>query len=117
NNYFKAFKTLGKCHSDAMISLVYLPEKKQIWMGASPEVLVSQNRECLFTTMSLAGTQSALDRDGNEIRPLDALWTHKEIEEQAIVGRYIINCLKKIRVREFEEEGPKTVRAGNLLHL
>jgi isochorismate synthase len=27
------------------------------------------------------------------------------------------NCLKKIRVREFEEEGPKTVIAGNLMHL
>ena len=117
SNYFAAFKTLSSSHSDAMISLVYLPHNKQVWLGASPEVLVSQNSEGVFTTMSLAGTQSAFDREGNEIRPVDALWTHKEIEEQAIVGRYIINCLKKIRVREFEEEGPKTVKAGNLLHL
>lgn len=117
SNYFAAFKTLSSSHSDAMISLVYLPHNKQVWMGASPETLVAQNRDGLFTTMSLAGTQSAFDREGNEIRPIDALWTHKEIEEQAMVGRYIINCLKKIRVREFEEEGPKTVRAGNLLHL
>ena len=117
SNYFGAFKTLNTSHSDAMVSMVYLPHCKQIWLGASPEVLVSQDSRGVFTTMSLAGTQSAFDREGKEIRPVDALWTHKEIEEQAIVGRYIINCLKKIRVREFEEEGPKTVKAGNLLHL
>ena len=34
-----------------------------------------------------------------------------------MVSRYIINCFKKIRLREFEEIGPKTVAAGNLLHL
>jgi len=117
SNYFSAFKKLSISHSDAMINMVYIPENKQVWIGASPEVLVSQNSSGLFTTMSLAGTQSAFDLAGKEIKPVDALWTHKEIEEQAIVGRYIINCLKKIRVREFEEEGPKTVKAGNLLHL
>ncbi|MBK8292346.1 MAG: chorismate-binding protein [Flammeovirgaceae bacterium] len=44
-------------------------------------------------------------------------WTQKEIEEQALVCRYIINCFKKIRLREYEEHGPKTIVAGNLLHL
>ena len=34
-----------------------------------------------------------------------------------MVSRYIINCFKKIRLREFEEHGPKTVVAGNLMHL
>ncbi len=34
-----------------------------------------------------------------------------------MVGRYIISCFKKIRVREYLEEGPKTVVAGNLMHL
>ena len=34
-----------------------------------------------------------------------------------MVSRYIINCFKKIRLREYEEVGPKTVQAGNLLHL
>jgi isochorismate synthase len=117
NNYFSGFSKLSKLYPDAMVSLVYLPHLRQIWLGATPEVLVSENKESIFTTMSLAGTQSAFDKEGNEIMPIDALWTHKEIEEQAIVGRYIINCLKKIRVREFEEEGPRTVKAGNLLHL
>ena len=47
----------------------------------------------------------------------DVAWTQKEIEEQALVERYIIGCFKKIRVREYDEFGPKTIRAGNLLHL
>lgn len=116
-DYFSAFQKLHRKHPDAMVNLVYFPDKEQVWLGASPETLVKQDKSGVFTTMSLAGTQSAIAADGSEIKPIDALWTHKEIEEQAIVGRYIINCLKKIRVREFEEEGPKTVRAGKLLHL
>ncbi len=44
-------------------------------------------------------------------------WTQKDIEEQALVCRYIISCFKKIRLREYVETGPKTVVAGNLLHL
>jgi isochorismate synthase len=116
-DYLQAFQKLSRKHPDALVNLVYFPDKEQIWLGATPETLVKQDSEGVFTTMSLAGTQSAIRPDGSEIKPIDALWTHKEIEEQAIVGRYIINCLKKIRVREFEEEGPKTVRAGKLLHL
>lgn len=117
SNYWVAFKRLCKNYPDAMISLVSIPKINQIWMCASPEILVSQDKNGIFKTMSLAGTQSAKDSNGKDIEPIDALWSHKEIEEQALVGRYIINCLKKIRVREFEEEGPKTVKAGNLLHL
>jgi isochorismate synthase len=44
-------------------------------------------------------------------------WSQKEIEEQAYVSRYIIDCFKKIRLREYIENGPKTVLAGNLMHL
>lgn len=117
DNFFLAFKRLCKSYDNAMVSLVNLPSLNQIWMGASPEVLVSQDKEKLFKTMSLAGTQAAFDKDGNEIAAEEALWSQKEIEEQAIVSRYIINCLKTIRVRDFEEDGPRTVKAGKLLHL
>ena len=34
-----------------------------------------------------------------------------------MVSRYIIDCFKKIRLREFDEIGPRTVKAGNLTHL
>jgi isochorismate synthase len=63
--------------------------------------------------MSLAGTQPA--QGDNPLK--SAAWTQKEIEEQALVSRYIVDCFKTIRLREYEEHGPKTVLAGNLLHL
>ena len=84
-----------------------------IWMGATPELLLSVEDKKKFTTVSLAGTQVIAD----DFPLAKAAWTQKEIEEQAMVSRYIINCFKKIRLREFEEYGPKTVRAGNLAHL
>jgi isochorismate synthase len=117
DNYFLIFQKLCEIYPTAFISLVYLPWKNQIWMGASPETLVHQNSEGYFETVALAGTQNVYDKNGVEITPKEALWSQKEIEEQALVGRYIINCLKKIRVREYLEEGPKTIKAGNLLHL
>ena len=111
------FDKLCETYNSAFISAVSIPHLGVVWMGASPETLVSQDSAGIFRTMALAGTQSAYDSDGNLIKPSDALWRQKEIEEQSFVTRYIINCLKKIRVREFEEEGPKTVIAGNLMHL
>ncbi len=111
------FDKLCDAYPAAFVSVVSLPHLGVVWVGASPETLVSQNSKGIFRTMALAGTQSAYDIDGNLIRPSEALWRQKEIEEQSFVTRYIINCLKKIRVREFEEEGPKTVIAGNLMHL
>ena len=114
---FTIFDKLCKAYPTAFVSVVSLPHLGVVWMGASPETLVSQNAKGIFRTMALAGTQSAFDTDGNLIKPSEAMWRQKEIEEQSFVTRYIINCLKKIRVREFEEEGPKTVIAGNLMHL
>jgi isochorismate synthase len=82
------------------------------WIGASPETLI-KTKEDHFFTMALAGTQPAIGEN-----PLkSAAWTQKEIEEQALVCRYIVDCFKKIRLREYEEHGPKTIMAGNLLHL
>jgi len=85
-------------------------------MCATPEILVEQ-KGGIFRTISLAGTQSGVDADGFAIAPSQARWSQKEIEEQAFVSRYIIDCFKKIRLREYAEIGPKTISTGNLLHL
>lgn len=111
------FNRLCKAYPNAFVSAVYLPERNQIWVGATPERLVSVDAAGTFRTVALAGTQSAFDSEGRPKRPADAPWTQKEIEEQALVGRYIIGCFKKIRIREYIEEGPRTVVAGNLMHL
>jgi isochorismate synthase len=83
------------------------------WMGATPERLITIENQQTFTTDALAGTQPLAE--GHSLA--DIAWTQKEIEEQAMVCRYIIECFKKIRLREYEEIGPKTVQAGNLAHL
>lgn len=102
---------LCKSYPNAFISFVSIP-KVGTWIGATPEVLIEKTAHS-FKTIALAGTQKA-DPDKSIS---DTSWTQKEIEEQAMVSRYIINCFKKIRLREYDEVGPKTVQAGNLLHL
>jgi isochorismate synthase len=107
-----AFQRLKDSFPNAMVSLVYLPSVG-CWIGASPELLVSVDAENVFHTVALAGTQPY--REGMNLKTV--AWTQKEIEEQALVERYIISCFKKIRLREYDEHGPKTVVAGSLLHL
>ena len=113
----RLFDRLCQAYPTAFISAVWLPEHQQIWISATPERLVSVDRDGFFRTVSLAGTQSAFHPDGTVKRTAEALWSQKEIEEQALVSRYIIECFKKIRLREYLEEGPRTIQAGNLMHL
>jgi isochorismate synthase len=107
-----AFEKLSAAYPLAFVSLVSLPGIGT-WIGASPETLVEVQNQRTFRTVALAGTQPY--RLGVDLKHVS--WTQKEIEEQALVSRYIINCFKKIRLREFDEHGPKTVVAGNLMHL
>lgn len=108
----ETFWTLCKTYSNAFVSLVSAPQIGT-WISATPEILISQNADGLFRTIALAGTQARGKLDDLK----EASWRQKEIEEQALVSRYIIDCFKKIRLREFEEYGPRTVAAGNLIHL
>lgn len=111
-NPVKELFKLCEAYENAFVSLFYLPNQG-LWLGATPELLISVDEAQNFETISLAGTQEI--RPGFELSQVS--WTQKEIEEQALVSRYIINCFKKIRLREFDEYGPKTVKAGNLIHL
>jgi len=114
SNDFSITKTLYKMSEQyplAFISYVSCPQLGH-WVGATPEVLLSIHEKRYFKTVSLAGTQLANSKGGKH-----AVWTQKEIEEQALVTRYIIDCFKKIRLREYEDVGPRTIQAGNLFHL
>jgi len=114
----KAFKPLqlfdNLCikYPNTFVSLVATPETGT-WIGASPEILIAIDANNKFSTTALAGTQPYRE----DVQLTDVAWTQKDIEEQAMVSRYIINCFKKIRLREFDEIGPKTNKAGNLIHL
>lgn len=96
----------------AFVCLCYTPQHG-LWMGASPELLVSWENERWFKTMALAGTRR-LPESG---KPQETAWTQKEIEEQAYVARDIVEKFKSIRLREFQEHGPRSVAAGPVVHL
>lgn len=108
----EAFQRLRHAYPNAMVSFISIPSVGT-WLGATPELLVAVEDKTLFKTVALAGTKAF--EEGVNLK--NVTWTQKEIEEQALVSRYIVNNFKKIRLREFEEHGPKTVVAGNLLHL
>lgn len=110
-NLGQAFINACEKYPNAFVNLTY-SAKTGLWFGASPETLIENKRGEYFKTMALAGTQAKSEKSIAE-----TTWTQKEIEEQAYVSRYVINCFKKIRLRDFDEIGPKTVQAGNLLHL
>jgi len=112
-----ALEELASAYPNAFVCALSIPALPGIWMCATPEILVEKNAEGIFRTISLAGTQSGVDSSGEALSPSQARWSQKEIEEQAFVSRYIIDCFKKIRLREYTEIGPKTISTGNLLHL
>ena len=106
------FTHLTDLYTNAFTYLSYIPGIG-LWVGATPEVLINIDRDRQFKTIALAATQ-AFNKD---IDLEETTWSQKDIEEQAMVSRYIINCFKKIRLREFDEIGPRTHLSGNLVHL
>lgn len=108
----RVFTQLCSKYPGAMVS-IFSSQKTGTWIGATPEILVCVDQQQHFHTVAVAGTQKF--EPGTDLRSIT--WTQKEIEEQALVERYIISCFKKIRLREFDEHGPKTVVAGNVVHL
>jgi isochorismate synthase len=108
----ESFQKLSNAYTTALVSFVSVPGIGH-WLGATPETLVTVEGKNIFKTVALAGTLPY--KEGMNLKAV--AWTEKEIEEQALVERYVISCFKKIRLREYEEHGPKTMVAGNLLHL
>lgn len=106
---FQLFMTLKELYPNAFVYLFNLPNIG-CWMGASPEVFVNQQGGEL-QTVALAGTQRDLG-----ISLESVTWGEKEIEEQAIVERYIENILQQQKVN-YQKTAPYTARAGKLLHL
>lgn len=103
----KTFEKLLSNYPTAMVYVWYHP-KVGLWMGATPETLVSVQKN-QFKTMALAGTQPY---NGTT----DVTWQQKEIEEQQFVTDYISNSLKN-KITDVEISKTYTVKAGNLLHL
>lgn len=106
------FNALIHEYQNAFVYLSYIPGAG-MWAGATPETLISIDSHRQFATTALAATQQF----DASVAPGDVTWSQKDIEEQALVCRYIVDCFKKIRLREYEEIGPRTQISGNLIHL
>jgi isochorismate synthase len=90
----------------AFVSLTYIPTVG-LWIGASPEVLVSETPKRL-STYSLAGTKAIDD---------ESEWTEKEREEQQIVTDFIHKKLEKAVSGKISVKGPLSHEAGSIKHL
>lgn len=95
----------------AHITIFFLPEMG-LWLSASPEILVEKESKNLLKTMALAGTMPYY---GQELKSQG--WTEKEIEEQALVSDFVKEKLTEAGFFLFQQSGPATIEAGNLLHL
>ena len=89
-------------------------EKSGCWLTATPEILLD-GKGSDWRTIALAGTMK-LEDDQLNGEGETLTWSTKNIQEQRIVSTYITECLEQF-TSNFSEEGPKTVRAANLVHL
>ncbi len=105
---FLYFKKACERYPRLFIALVYTPQSG-LWLTATPEQLISGG-DNKYSTMALAGTMP-LPKDQQA-----PTWSDKNMQEQRMVATYIGDCLRKIS-DGFTEEGPRTVRAAQLIHL
>lgn len=105
-----SFLKLTEAYDSAFVFYVSIPGVGT-WIGASPETLLSVNNNS-FETVALAGTQKIGNRLIDQI-----IWEEKEVNEQAFVSRYIENIFAEHQLNEIDKEGPRTVQAGNVVHL
>ena len=95
------------------IALVDTPQTG-CWLTATPEILLDGKGQD-WRTIALAGTMK-LEGDQLNGEGETLSWSTKNIQEQRIVSTYITECLEQF-TGDFREEGPRTVRAANLVHL
>lgn len=98
-------------------------EKSGCWLTATPEILLEGQGQdwrtiALAGTMKLEGELLSFDSPPSQgdAGKVDISWSTKNIQEQRIVATYITECLEQF-TGDFREEGPRTVRAANLVHL
>lgn len=95
------------CHSypSAFIFLFSSP-LTGCWIGASPELLLESSQSGLMT-MALAGTRPS---------GTPGMWDNKNMEEQAMVADYIMECLEKHGLNPVAED-TFSRQAGPVEHL
>jgi isochorismate synthase len=107
------FRRACELYPRMFISLVST-SKSGVWLIATPEILL-EGKAHDWHTVALAGTMK-LEGDSLMGEGEKVTWATKDIQEQRIVTTYIAECLEQF-TGDFHEEGPRTVRAANLVHL
>lgn len=96
------------------VALVSTPQSG-MWLIASPEILLEKLPDSRWRTIALAGTMrlrsDKADDEGQRLR-----WSAKNIQEQRYVASYLSDVLRQFS-NDVSEDGPRTVRAGHLVHL
>jgi len=107
------FQRACQLYPRLFISLVYTP-KSGLWLTATPEILLEGDGN-EWRTIALAGTMKL---EGDELlgEGEHMTWSTKNIQEQRYVATYLMGCLEQL-AQNIREEGPRTVRAANLVHL
>jgi len=106
---YELYEDLKQRYPAAYVFLYHIPGRGY-WCGATPEVLLRKTRRG-FHTMALAGTQ----RDGG--LPLaETPWGAKEEYEQHVIETFVEGRLEDGFI-DYKKRGPKTVRAGSMLHI
>lgn len=108
---FELFARLSKTYPQAFTYFIHL-NTGELWMGASPELLLEQ-KENEIRTMALAGTQTLANQELANL-----VWNTKEQKEQAYVADYVGAILQsRVGMNGFEQSETYSVQAGNLAHL
>lgn len=102
----KAFLAACMSYENAYVYLVSTPQTG-VWMGSTPEMLLKGKNKA-WQTVALAGTQ--LYHEGK------IEWDAKNIEEQAVVVRYVKAQLEQFGITP-SIQGPSNIKAGNIVHL
>lgn len=104
----QAFYEACRRYIYSYIYLCHTPETGT-WMGSTPEIILSGENGA-WQTVALAGTQPFQ----NGALPIS--WDEKNREEQGFVASYVRQQLSVLGITPVEE-GPYSVRAGELAHL
>lgn len=108
-NLSELFIALTIQYPNAFIYCYNIPAQGA-WIGATPEILMERNND-IITTVALASTQKVNGRSTDEV-----IWNDKEIEEQAIIQRYIETHLNDAKL-EYTKGNTYTSKAGNVFHI
>lgn len=107
------FRSACERYPRMFVALVYTVQSG-LWLTATPEILLESDGD-VWRTIALAGTMQ-LEGEQLQGEGESVTWSTKNIQEQRYVSTYITECLEQFTA-DFREEGPRTVRAANLVHL